>query len=935
MNHPRKKSRFETKMDTAEPASLLLANSGTALTIAVDSEHLGAPECYNLKESNKTNHALKEINLKNNGIEDEGGKQVARMINNAPNLEVVRIKVNKIKNESIKEIAESLARKPRIKKIDLSANEFTDLAPLLQPFTRTTELALTVLNLSRLRITSVQEVQNMFQPVFDKCVHLKSLNMSHSNLGDAGALAILRAIKKSKTLESINLSGNLMTNNICFVISDVIGVNTQIRHLYIAENYMGENAFAIENRLKELETQAMLANEGRSIDLSDERSKQQRSLHHRTVWTDFATGIGANRGLETLDLEDNGISAMDIQVLFTQMRKHGHRTLKTLLIGDNFEYSQEPAGIDVINALETTLSPGELNLTTLNLSGTKRLQSSREIEVKSHETETETETSQDDMDTSGTDHDPPGKVHAAISSDGIKELFQLQTRYPTLTELVLDNNLITQDCAVTIGECLARGTTALQHISFNFCEIVRDKDGKSGMEVVIKEILKGTKNKVKSASFWGCDIRFQDVKEAFSSTSRVAERLEKLDLSYNRLIGFESNGNISDDGSGNGNKDGKDERKQLNDMIVDIRKRFPAFKLTTKACDLKFTKKVEVHCYDEINELSIHLEGAAKRRLLKQCRAILRQSKMAFHKNDLEAMLFFVSESAELDVHMRFKRTVSRCLSGSATEDPENTCQITLIQKLSESDHLMNLFETGFSGGNTDSDKRRNYERNMFGRVYDAQPSDDSRPKYGTVNMLTYVHGDQAAKAYGKSYISLRHNVKMRATISSADSVFPMIEIGTLEHPSVVLLDCFNRLKRVVIVDKDTNAPITVTATTDGNTYETYKFRDEVPYEQAERTRLLLEHLMYVGVHRDAVALGRKKHLGLMPGYIEAQIHGNVLLDEDIEKVCIHPSDGIPEVQHYASVMTKKFKGIRSAVMYTGDVSCIRYHEHVFGRPVT
>lgn len=34
---------------------------------------------------------------------------------------------------------------------------------------------------------------------------------------------------------------------------------------------------------------------------------------------------------------------------------------------------------------------------------------------------------------------------------------------------------------------------------FNFCEVVRDKDGKSGLEVVINEILKGTKNKVETA----------------------------------------------------------------------------------------------------------------------------------------------------------------------------------------------------------------------------------------------------------------------------------------------------------------------------------------------------------------------------------------------------------------------------------------------------
>eukprot|EP00039_Didymoeca_costata_P012405 m.178654 g.178654 ORF g.178654 m.178654 type:complete len:994 (-) comp15472_c0_seq3:87-3068(-) len=943
--------------------------------IVIDKGHVSTELCYKLYKS-KNLQCLQELHLVENGLEGEVGELLAKFIESRPKLHTLTIAHNNLTNDSLALLGGAIASSKSITSLSIRNNDVNDLAPFFAELNKAETLTLVLLDISHLALFTIKETQNLIKPVFDKCRSLTTLNLSHSNFGDAGTLSVLRALKESKTIRTLDLSGNLLTRNICFVLSDFLGNNDSIKELNLSENYIGEHAFAIETHIKDCQYNGKVEaakKAGHVLPPSEETSEAQKhtqKVHHRTVFSDFATGLGANRSLTILKMSDNGLSNADVITMFKSMCKHGHKHLVTIelvhkeshfkhlqsnRLHDNFEFN-DPMEVEAIEALMTASASGELKIKYLNLSGVKRLQSEREAEVKrnsnsknnatnkamdsstegeadlsakkvdtenkvvsENENEETTENSRETEETIGDiKTKEPSKVHPSMTPAAIQALFKAIGVNLKLSTLLMDFNHITLACIESIVEAVSRNDD-FETISFDFCTFECDENGKSGVGNIVGELVR-KRHKIKLARFRGCDIRFQDIYMELSKMESWEIVQQKapmvLDISYNRLIGFNWNDSI-------GTGDGEDKREDLLALIQRLNSRGD-ISIIYDACDLRLRgADIEKHCFEEINFLSIVLEKSVKRRLLKQCRAFLRESKIPFHINDLESMLLFVKESAELNIHMRFKRTVPRSFGDDFTSD------ITLMQKLSEHPFIMNLFQAGFSGGNTDSEKRKTYERNMFGRVYDTK-DEHNRPKYGAMNILSYLHGDQAAKAYGKSYISLKPEVRPRVTISSADSVFPMIEMGTLDHSALVLLDCLNRFKRVVVVDAATDSPVTVKVKReDGTEYETYEFRDEKDYEQVERKTLLMEHLMHVGVNGDSIALAKRKHLGLMPGYIEMHVHGSVELAKDVDLLCIHPSDALPEVQRYASAIARKFKGIRW-IVYTGDVSYIKRGRSVF-----
>lgn len=72
-----------------------------------------------------------------------------------------------------------------------------------------------------------------------------------------------------------------------------------------------------------------------------------------------------------------------------------------------------------------------------------------------------------------------------------------------------------------------------------------------------------------------------------------------------------------------------------------------------------------------------------------------------------------------------------------------------LVQCLTDTGHLMNMFEAKHGGGGYDLTSRKSWETRMFGDAYDTQESkqgydtsDHDRPKYGNLNLLTHQTGE-------------------------------------------------------------------------------------------------------------------------------------------------------------------------------------------------
>jgi hypothetical protein len=135
--------------------------------------------------------------------------------------------------------------------------------------------------------------------------------------------------------------------------------------------------------------------------------------------------------------------------------------------------------------------------------------------------------------------------------------------------------------------------------------------------------------------------------------------------------------------------------------------------------------------------------------------------------------LAFFSHNAALHMNMDpFKNVGGRPLLRLFCEDPEG--------------RYRTQFDTGTSGGSTNLDARRGWERRLFGDAYDGH--DSERPKYGNVNFLAHMEGDRAAGQYGESFLFLRPEVRNRCTITSKDSSHNDARIGTLQHCAHVLL---------------------------------------------------------------------------------------------------------------------------------------------------
>jgi len=158
---------------------------------------------------------------------------------------------------------------------------------------------------------------------------------------------------------------------------------------------------------------------------------------------------------------------------------------------------------------------------------------------------------------------------------------------------------------------------------------------------------------------------------------------------------------------------------------------------------------------------------------------------------------------------------------------------------LSKDTHYRSQFETFTSGGTLDQRKRTSWEHRLFGGAY-AKACAFERVKYGALNVVNDPGGVRACRQYGSSYLLLRH-ARLRCTFSATDSATLSIDdLATVDYHAHVL----------------------------------ERYTDEE-----------LTQVLRVGNRH---TLGMDSHV--LRTYKEAQIHGEVRLDEHIELIMAHPS---------------------------------------------
>lgn len=128
-----------------------------------------------------------------------------------------------------------------------------------------------------------------------------------------------------------------------------------------------------------------------------------------------------------------------------------------------------------------------------------------------------------------------------------------------------------------------------------------------------------------------------------------------------------------------------------------------------------------------------------------------------------------------------------------------NVNLVKSLQYLCNDTHYRNLFETNISGGSTSIPGRSAWEDTLFNKIYNTSTAHYERVKYGAINITNNPKGITACTGYGKSYFLLKDTCKKRTTFVFGDSSKQDIHIATFRHFNSVLYYINNNLLREIV----------------------------------------------------------------------------------------------------------------------------------------
>ncbi|KON90128.1 hypothetical protein AF332_27225 [Sporosarcina globispora] len=195
--------------------------------------------------------------------------------------------------------------------------------------------------------------------------------------------------------------------------------------------------------------------------------------------------------------------------------------------------------------------------------------------------------------------------------------------------------------------------------------------------------------------------------------------------------------------------------------------------------------------------------------------------------------------------------------------DRPDSAMKSVAEALLEQGKYKSQFETLISNGSVSAHPggdRDLWENKMFGGAYQTEgTTNGERPKYGALNVM--VHPDGPAPRFGSCYFLLYPEVSCRSTFTYLDSYQEPMEKGTYEEFSLIL--------GAMLEDA---------------------FTSEFTIGEREMTPgRLVNHLM-ANLPKPLMDPADKEPKRNLNHYIEAQVHGDVSLTEDVEVLVADPS---------------------------------------------
>lgn len=164
----------------------------------------------------------------------------------------------------------------------------------------------------------------------------------------------------------------------------------------------------------------------------------------------------------------------------------------------------------------------------------------------------------------------------------------------------------------------------------------------------------------------------------------------------------------------------------------------------------------------------------------------------------------------------------------------------TVLKFLQYESKIKNGYEIGrYQKSNINTCGRNSWESNLFNGIYD-DAEDFERVKYGAVNIFNEPNGISVCFGYGDSFFVLKDELKSRTTFVCGDSCAKMLHICTFKYCEQLLI-----------------------------------------HPQNSHFRAIVDNI---------IGKSNKSNQSFTFPYIEAQIHGPIRLNMDIEKYCIKKS---------------------------------------------
>ncbi|RLQ94368.1 DUF3626 domain-containing protein [Falsibacillus albus] len=236
------------------------------------------------------------------------------------------------------------------------------------------------------------------------------------------------------------------------------------------------------------------------------------------------------------------------------------------------------------------------------------------------------------------------------------------------------------------------------------------------------------------------------------------------------------------------------------------------------------------------------------------------------HNLEAEAILNHVLKMSNTPINV-FETAVNNLKSNARIAlhfhpDRPDSAMKEVAEALYEQGIYKSQFETLISNGSVSAlpgGERDIWENKIFGGAYQSEGTTNShRPKYGALNIM--LHADGPAPRFGSCYFLLSPKVSSRSTFTYLDSHQDPKEKGTYVEFDMILAALLE----------------------DAFTRECALGERDLPPTK------LMNHLL-VNLDKKADFERKEPHRNLNH-YIEAQIHGNISLKEDVDVLVADPS---------------------------------------------